>query len=157
VKLNASVLQLVQDSLHGWGVKSVALVARVIFLVLIVPGMPEGELGLYVYISSTALILSLILSMGMVEELPRLISGDHATATRYFRWFYLLSFAVATAIGVFSLFPSVPSGIALATVTLVTNSYWGGLNRSIDPAIHRALRKKASLADMVVGDIVKEI
>ncbi len=131
-----SVSQLLKESLHGLTLKSFALLARVSFLIFIVPTLVQGELGIYIYISSTALIVATIGILGLNEELPRIVAGDISRAASYFTWFYILAVMLVVSLVVMVIYPGTLTGVVLLSLTLLTNRFLGGLIRSVDVAIH---------------------
>ena len=89
--IRAALGQLVRDSVHGGILKSLALLSRLLFFVLVIPILLPGELAVYVYISSMALIMAIVAIVGLNDELPRVIGGDIRRARGYFRWSIFLS------------------------------------------------------------------
>ena len=138
--LFASVKRLLSDSVHGGMLKALALAARLTFFVLVVPYLLAGELAVYVFVNSTALIAATVLIFGLNEELPRVIEGDYAEAHPYLFWFYSLSGVSLVCIVLAVLVPGTITACVLLSVTLLAGRFLGGIVRSIDPAIHERLQ-----------------
>jgi hypothetical protein len=138
--LFASVKRLVSDSIHGGLLKGLALAARLTFFVVVVPYLLSGELAVYVFVNSTALIAATVLIFGLNEELPRVIEGNYAAAHPYLFWFYSLSALSLTCITLAILFPGTITAGLLLSVTLLAGRFLGGIVRSIDAAIHERLQ-----------------
>lgn len=136
----AALSQLTRDSVHGGLLKSFALFSRLLFFVLVVPVLQSGELTVYIYISSIALIIAIIAIVGMNDELPRIISGDAGIARSFFRSCIGLNVVVMLLLAAMFVWPSVPLGIALFGFATIASRYVGGVVRSVDPAAYERLQ-----------------
>lgn len=124
----------------GGALKTLALLARVLFFILVIPILPEGELAIYVFVSSTAVIVATISILGLDEELPRIVAGDFNKARAYFLWFFALSFLALLALVATIVYPSVFLAVVLFSITILAGRYLQGLVRSIDAAIQERLQ-----------------
>ena len=138
--IKAILGQLINDSIHGGVLKSVSLLARALFFVLVVPILGAGELAGYMYINSTALILSTIAILGLNEELPREIAGNLGIARGYFKWFVLLNSLATLLLVVTLISPSNALAIFLFALTALAGRFLNGVVRSVDPAIFEQIQ-----------------
>lgn len=136
----AALGQLVRDSIHGGTLKAIALLSRLLFFVLVIPVLLAGELTVYIYINSIALIIAIVAIVGMNDELPRIISGDAGKARGYFRSSIVLNIVVMLLLLAMFVWPSVPLGIALFGVATIASRFLGGIVRSVDPAVYERLQ-----------------
>ena len=149
--LGKALKQLARDSIHGGALKTLALISRLAFFALIIPALPSGELGTYVYINSVALIASVVLIFGLNDELPRLIRGDPHRARAYLpmnRWLILLALLIVAAMLVA---PSVWLGTILFSTTLVAGRFFSGIVRSVDPATHERVQNLPWILFIIVA------
>ena len=136
----AALGQLTGDSVHGGLLKSIALLSRLLFFILVVPVLLAGELTVYIYINSIALIIAIIAIVGMNDELPRIVSGDAGKARGFFRSSVVLNLAVMLLLLAMFIWPSVHLGIALFAVATIASRFVGGIVRSVDPAAYERLQ-----------------
>ena len=85
---------------HGLALRVAALAAKLVFLLVVVPGLDEGIYSGYLYVFTVALIIARVLSLGAEEHLPTLVRGDKALSSRFYPLFlasFLLSVAMVAA------------------------------------------------------------
>jgi hypothetical protein len=138
--IKAILGQLINDSIHGGVLKSISLLARALFFVLVVPILGAGELAGYMYINSTALILSTIAILGLNEELPRVIAGNLGIARGYFKWFVSLNTVATLLLIVTLLLPSNALAILLFAFTALAGRFLNGVVRSLNPAVFEQIQ-----------------
>lgn len=132
--------QLARDSVHGGLLKSIALLSRLLFFVLVLPILLPGELTVYIYINSMALIIAVVAIVGMNDELPRIISGDPGKARSFFRSSTGLNLVVMLLLLAMYVWPTVGLGVALFATATIASRYVGGVVRSVDPALFERLQ-----------------
>jgi len=130
---------VLSESLHGGFWKLAAFSARGIFLVMVLPRLPQGELAEYVFISTCAILVSRLLLFGLEDEVPLVVRGHRGVAGRFFPVValgWLLAVVVATW-----LFLSGESiaAIGLLSVATATGLFLAGLIRTFDPAAFEQL------------------
>ena len=138
--MRGQIKRLVQDSLHGGFLKLLALAARIAFLVLIIPDLPEGVLSGYVFANSVAVLGATALILGLDEELPRVVGGDLRKARAYMRWFFNLSALGAAAIAGLIIVPDTNLAILSFLLAIMAGRLLGGIIRSIDPRINEQIQ-----------------
>lgn len=126
--------QLVLDSVHGGFFKVVALLARILFFVLVVPKLAAGELTVYVYVNSTAIIIAVVVVLGLGEELPRIIRGDINVACDYLPWFVIFNLLALLTLSPLHMLPSITLGVVAFALASIAGRFLGGIIRSVDPA-----------------------
>lgn len=131
--------QLAVDSVHGGLLKSLALISRIGFFVLVMPILAEGELATYVFIGSTALLAAMVLVLGLDEELPRVVAGDVEIAKNYRGVFVTLSILSLVALFGMAIHPNKMLSIILFAMVITTGRYLGGLVRGLDAAVFERL------------------
>ncbi len=67
---------------HGMAWKLAAQASKLGFVLLVLPTLPSGLYAQYAYISSLALLASLALSFGAIDELPILVEGQFDTQVK---------------------------------------------------------------------------
>ncbi len=134
------VKRLLADTLHGGLLKVLTLLGRVAFLILVVPTLLDGELATYVFINSSALIISTVATLALKEELPRHIGGDLEKASQYYYWYFVLSIPMVVVLGATFYFPSVTAAIVLFSSVLSGGRYISGIIRGLDVALYERLQ-----------------
>lgn len=134
------IRRIFNDSIHGGVLKSLALVARGLFFFLIVPNLLTGELTIYVFANSTAIIIATILILGLNEELPRLIAGSSGRASKYYFWFYILSLLSILGLGLVIVSPSTFTVCILFSIVVLAGRFLQGIVRSVDAAFQERLQ-----------------
>ncbi len=132
---------LLRDSGHGGILKVLSLAARLLFFVLVVPVLFEGELATYVYVSSAALLLAMFLVLGLDEELPRIVAGNIGTARDFRVLFFIGSGLAMFTMAIFMLFANESELLAIVMFSLIVSSgrYLSGLVRGLDAATYERL------------------
>ena len=127
--------QLFSDSVHGGALKIFALLARLAFLIVIIPSLASGELASYVFINSMSVIVAILAIMGLNEDLPRVVAGDIEKTRPFLFWFPAIQCLLALSIGIFLLSRSMIGACVILSIALFSGRYVVGLVRSIDARI----------------------
>lgn len=115
----------------GYGWKTLALGCRLAFVLRILPSLPPGQLGSYVFWTTLALLIARALTVGFDEDLPLIIRGRRVRAHRFFL-LYFVPFALAGVLLVMDVFyPNEATAVAFLVATYVSYIILGGLVRSI--------------------------
>ena len=134
------LLEFVRQVLHGGALKLIALASRGLFLLLVAPHLLSGELGTYVFFSTVAILSARVLSLGLEEQLPLRIGGNHRDAT-FFSPITTVGFVVeAVLLLVWVAFPNKVVGAILLSVCMTVTSVFGGVLRSVHVAGSERLR-----------------
>jgi hypothetical protein len=126
--------EIVSESLHGGLWQAAAFASRLLFLILVMPFLPSGELASYVFATSIAVLIARLLLFGLDDELPLVVRADYARAKQLFPivvfgWM-LLPLIVGAGIVSGGWFPY---ALMLGT-TGATGLYLSGVVRTLSPA-----------------------
>lgn len=85
---------------HGLFWKLAALFSKFLFLILIVPKLPDTVYAEYIFALTITLFPGLLLSLGASEHLPIIIKGDRQIMDHYAPIYNFLSAGLCSAFGV---------------------------------------------------------
>lgn len=130
---------------HGLFWKLAALFSKFLFLILIVPKLPDTVYAEYIFALTITLFPGLLLSLGASEHLPIIIKGDRRIMDHYapIYNFYLLACAALLAFYLFS-----GSWVALLLCVAATHMVYfilAGLLRSVDPGHYEWLTNQPTI------------
>jgi hypothetical protein len=140
--------------------KLVALAARVLFFLLVIPKLQPGVLADYVFANSVSILGATLLVLGLDEELPRVIGGNKAKASAYMRWFYVLSAAGLVGISILLAFPGKNLAILAMLLTVTAGRILTGIIRSINPRVNEHIQNlpwAIFIAAVVVFDLSRSV
>lgn len=116
---------------HGALLKLFAVGSRLLFLLFVVPALVPGELTLYVFLSSVAVIAARLLGCGFDEQLPLMVSGKIETLRKFtpvVDALIVVQFVLACGVAISG---AQTVALMLLTVCYVTTSFLAGLIRTV--------------------------
>ncbi len=127
-QVSKQISGLANELAHGAALKGLALLARALFLIYVAPRLVVGELAHYVFLSSVAAIASRALLFGLEEQLPLVIAGSKARATKFLGFSQsLLSLQIVLVAGALVTGSDIVAAALLASCYVTTSYLAGGL------------------------------
>ncbi|MGI9258388.1 MAG: hypothetical protein ACR2QQ_06110 [Gammaproteobacteria bacterium] len=125
---------IVSESLHGGLWQTASFASRLLFLVLVMPFLPSGELASYVFATSIAVLVARLLLLGLDDELPLVVRADYARAKQLFPIVVFVWMLLPLIVGAGVVSGSwLPYALLLGT-TGATGLYLSGVVRTLSPA-----------------------
>lgn len=118
---------------HGLTLKILSILAKIMFLLLVAPMLKEGEFARYVFLSTCALLIARIFSMGVNNQIPVEVKGQEIRARKFYtfiRLFLTTSIALFILAGLLQL---TWINLVLLSCSLLASAYIEGVLKSLSP------------------------
>ncbi len=130
--LAALIQSVLAEFRYGAAWKLVSLAARAGFLFVVCPSLPDGELGRFVFFSTTALMASRLMAVGLEDELPLYVKGKREVAQAWVPLYSGVALLALVAALFYVLSGELIFAVACLSLGYGAHSLLGGLVRSVD-------------------------